>query len=404
MIGIIEGMDRYYTHQRRFYPYLFGGALWLAWLLSLLLGSGRVDLAGQVVGTDYLMFYTAGSTLADGAQVELYDFEAQSMRQQEIIGPELQDFFAYINLPFLAWVYVPFAAVPYVWSFVLWSVLGLTLLWGALRLLGNGAVFPLALTFVPVFSAISFGQNSFVSLFLLTAVYALWVRDKRLLAGFVLALLLYKPQLVLGVGFLWLLQGRRDWLALVGFGLGALGLAGVMGGLMPDAAVAYFDFSREVLPTLADLDQFPLWHMHHMRGFWQLLLPSLVADGLWLLGSLVGVWLFWQMWRQFGARVVDERPFLFACAVLLTLWTTPHAMVYDWVLLLIPALLLWQTRPSWRPLLRRLFIYGWVAYLVSGPLTAGMLAFLPVAVQVSVLFYLFALWSLWQRNKGRTAG
>ena len=267
-------MDRFYTHQRRLYPYFFGGALWLAWIISLLLGSGNIDLAGQVIGTDYLMFYTAGSTLADGAQAELYDFAAQETRQLKIIGPELKHFFAYINLPFLAWLYVPFTTMPYLWSFAVWSLLGLFLLWLSLKLLGDTAVFPLALTFVPVFSTISFGQNSFVSLTLLAFVYVLWVNDKRWLAGFVLAMLLYKPQLVLGVGFLWLLNWRRDWHALGGFAVGAILIMGLMVGLMPDAAGAYLEFSRETLPKLAELEQFPIWHMHHPRGFLQLLLPQ----------------------------------------------------------------------------------------------------------------------------------
>ena len=392
-------MDRFYTYQRRLYPYFFGGALWFAWLISLFFGSGNVDLAGQVIGTDYLMFYTAGSTLADGAQVELYDFAAQEARQLAIIGPELKDFFAYINLPFLAWIYVPFASIPYVWSFIVWSLSGVFLLWVSLKLLGNAAVLPLALTFVPVFSNVSFGQNAFVSLTLLAIVYALWTSDKRWAAGFVLAMLLYKPQLVLGVGFLWVLNWRKDWQALGGFTAGALLIVGLMAGVMPDAASAYFVFSQETLPNLAELEQFPIWHMHHPRGFLQLLLPATAADILWIGFSLVGVWFFWRSYQQVEWDV-EQQPFWFAAAVLLTLWTTPHAMIYDWSLLLIPAILLWQVRPEWHQLLRRIFIWGWLAYMFSGPLTAGQLAILPVAVQISVIFYAWALWSLYQRHLG----
>lgn len=391
---------RFYTSQRRNYPYFFGAAIWLAWLIGVLLGPGNFDLGGQVVGTDYLMFYTAGQTLADGQQVDLYDFEAQSTRQEEIIGPELEDFFAYINFPFLAWLYVPFAAVPYVWSFVLWSLLGLFLLWSSLKLLGNGAVLPLALTFVPVFTNFSFGQNAFVSLFLLSAVYALWKQDRRYLAGILLAFLLYKPQLVMGVGLLWLLNIRHDWQALVGFGIGTGLVGGILFGIMPDATSAYFVFAQEVLPKLADIGEFPVWHMHHPRGFWQLLFPSAVADGLWIIGNLIGIYFFWSLWRSAGGTETKEsKSFWFAAAVLLTLWTTPHAMVYDWTLLLIPALLLWQARPQWHNQLLRLLIWGWLAYMFSTPLTAGQLAISPVAVQVSVIFFAFAVWSLFTRAK-----
>jgi hypothetical protein len=389
-------MDQLFTRQRRFYPYIFGGILWSAWLLSISLGTGSFDLGGQVIGTDYLMFYTAGSTIASGNQAELYDFEAQQERQKEIVGPSLEGIFAFITLPFLAWLFVPFSAVPYVWSFFLWSVTGLLLTWAALRLLGNGAAFPLALTFLPVFSNISFGQNASVSLVILASVYALWKREKLWLAGLVLALLLYKPQLILGIGFFWVLNWRRDWPAISGFTLGALLLAGLMFGVMPEATAAYITFARETLPNLASLGQFPVWHMHHFRGFLQLLLPSTVADLFWIGSSLTGAWVFWRVWKREEGSA-GQRPFWFANAILLTLWVTwvtPHAMIYDWSLLLIPAVLLWQVRPAWRSMLRRLFVWGWLAYLVSGPLTAGQLAVFPVAIQISVIFYAWALWSL----------
>ena len=391
---------RFYTGQRRIYPYIFGAAIWLAWLIGVLLGPGNFDLGGKVIGTDYLMFYTAGQTLADGQQVDLYDFEAQSARQEQIIGPELEDFFAYINFPFLAWLYVPFASLSYVWSFVLWSIMGLLLLWLSLRFLGNSAILPLALTFVPVFTNFSFGQNAFVSLFLLSAVYSLWKQDKRLLAGILLAFLLYKPQLVMGVGLLWLLNIRKDWQSLAGFAIGTGIVATIMFLFMPDATAAYFVFAQETLPKLAELGEFPIWHMHHPRGFWQLLLPATVADILWIVGNLFGIYCFWRLWQAAGqAETQNDKPYWFAAAVLLTLWTTPHAMIYDWSLLLIPAVLLWHARPQWHNQLLRLFIWGWLAYMFSTALTAGMLAISTIAVQVSVIFFAFACWSLFTLSK-----
>ncbi len=55
-----------------------GGALWLAWLLSLLFGPGLLDLAGQPVGTDYLQFYAAGATVRTGQASHLYDTAYQA--------------------------------------------------------------------------------------------------------------------------------------------------------------------------------------------------------------------------------------------------------------------------------------------------------------------------------------
>ena len=55
------------------YAWIASGALWLGWLASILFGPGKIDLAGQVIGTDYLEFYTAGVTLRLGESARLYD-------------------------------------------------------------------------------------------------------------------------------------------------------------------------------------------------------------------------------------------------------------------------------------------------------------------------------------------
>ncbi len=385
---------RYYTGQRQNYPYLFGAAVWLAWLISISFGSGNFDLGGQVIGTDYLMFYTAGSTLAAGDQGELYNFENQFERQVEIIGPEHEDFFAYINLPFLAWLYVPLSGLPYVWSFAIWCLIGLGLLWGSLALLGRPEAIFLSLTFFPVIANFTFGQNAFVSLFLLAAVYACWMADKKILTGVLLALLLYKPQLVMGVGFLWVLNFRQEWRALVGFVLGCGLVSGILFFTMPEAAAAYAVFAQEVLPTLSEWGEFPIVHMHHIRGFWQLLLPAALSEPLWIIGNLAGLFFFWRLWSQSQDR--SDKPFWYAAATLLTLWTTPHAILYDLTLLLIPAVLLWHARPDWHNQLLAIYIWGWVAYMFSTPFTGAQLAFAPVAVQISVIFFVWCVYTVYQ--------
>ncbi len=385
---------RYYTGQRQNYPYIFGVAIWLAWLVSISFGSGNFDLGGQVIGTDYLMFYTAGSTLSAGDQSLLYDFENQFQRQVEIIGPDHQDFFAYINLPFLAWLYVPLSNLPYLWSFAVWSVIGLALLWGSLKLLDRPQAFLLSLTFFPVIANFTFGQNAFVSLFLLSVVYACWVRDRKLAAGMILAFLLYKPQLVMGIGFLWVLNFRKDLQALVGFVLGCGLVSAILFLTMPDATAAYGVFARDVLPTLSEWGEFPIVHMHQIRGFWQLLLPSVLSEPLWIIGNLIGLFFFWQLWSRGYAD--GDKKFWFAAAILLTLWTTPHAILYDMSLLLIPAVLLWQARPDWHNQLLAVFMWGWLAYMFSTPLTGAQLAIAPIAVQISVIFFIWAVYTVYQ--------
>lgn len=388
-------VQRFLTPQRLTYAFLAGGALWLGWLLSVLLGPGYVDLAGQPIGTDYVQFYAAGQTLLWGESPRLYDLEFQSQVEQSIIGPDLASYHAFITPPFFAWLFVPLAALPYSVSFAAWSVLGLFLLWGSVYLLNpesSTRPFLWALTWFPVFASVSFGQNALLSLFLLTSTYALWQRDRRFLAGLTLGLLLYKPQLTLGLGLLWLLRWREDGPALAGFAVSGLGLAALSFGLLPDASWAYVAFVRDVLPDLPAWQEFPIWHLHTVRGFWRMLLPfNTVADVLAWLFAAVGIFAFWNL----VVKNRLEKPLAFAAAICLTFWITPHAMIYDWAVLLIPVVLFWQSLPAWHTELRTLYALVWLATFLSGPLTLLQWRALSFAIQVSVPILTFSFYEVY---------
>lgn len=403
-LSLLAFLARWLTPRRRSYAWITAGILWSAWLLSLLLGPGLVDLAGQPIGTDFLQFYAAGRTLARGASAYLYDMAYQMELEREIIGPALTGYHAFITPPFLAWLFVPFAALPYALSFAVWSLLGLAALWASLRLLDVAAprrAWLWALTFFPVFAVISYGQNALLSLLLFSATYRLWREERPFAAGLVCSLTLYKPQLCLGVAFLWLLRWRRDWRALLGLGLGGGTLAALSFLFLPEASWAYVDFARTVLPDLPTWQAFPIWHLHTVRGFWRLLLPAwpLVGDGLTLIAAGIGVGAFVRWERRFR----PQPALTFAAALVLTLWLTPHAMIYDWTLLLAPALLLWEQLPQYRERWRAVFALVWMAAFFSGPLAYVQLRVLPVAVQVSVPLLAYALVRVYRWGMAATA-
>src|SRR4030042_3769763 len=220
--------NQFLNPRRMKYAWFAGGVLWFAWLISCILGPGNLDLAGQVVGTDYITIYTSGVALRQGQSANLYNFYYQFQLEQSIAGPELTTFNAFITPPFLAWLFVPFSVLPYIWSFVAWSLLSVLFLWVSLKLLPTEKpikAFIYSLTWFPIFATISFGENSLLSLFILCLTYWCWRKEKYLLAGMVCSMLLYKPQLILGVGLLCLLEWRRSWRALMGLVFGGFILA-----------------------------------------------------------------------------------------------------------------------------------------------------------------------------------
>ena len=120
-------------------------------------------------------------------------------------------------------------------------------------------------------------------------------------------------------------------------------------------------------------------------------LPAL-SETLTLLSTGMGVVVF----ILFRRKLRCEPSLLFAGAICLTLWITPHAMIYDWTILLIPAVLFWEKRPDGRGLWKVLFALIWAATFLSGPLTLGQLKVLPFAVQVSIPVLMFALYNAYR--------
>jgi alpha-1,2-mannosyltransferase len=380
------------TPRRLSYAWIAAGLLWFAWLLSSFLGPGEMDLAGQVIGTDYLQFYCAGITIQQSQSANLYNFEYQSQLEQSIAGPGLTSFHAFITPPFLAWLFVPLSFLPYIWSYILWCSLSLFFLWISIKLLTPDGQFKTllwSLTWFPVFAAISFGQNSLLSLLLFSIIYWCWKKEKYVIAGLVSGLLLFKPQMVLGIGLLWLFEWRKSWKSIFGLVFGGTILAGLCFIFLPEASKAYIDLARNFLPGMIYQEQFPLWHLDSLRGFWILLFPGQkwLAEGLSLLLSALGIIGCISLWRKNRT----EKDLLFASAICLTIWITPHAMIYDWCILLIPAILIWQSFSGLQIIWRPLFVLLWIATFLSGPLTVLQLKVLPIAIQISIPILFFAL-------------
>jgi hypothetical protein len=361
---------------------LAAAALWLSWLISLALGGWTHDVTGHPAGADHVQYYVVGRLVADGKSSLIYDVAVMTELQKEVGGPRWEGVLPFRYPPFHALCFAPTSRLPYMASWLVWTALSLAALVFTARSLGTediGRWLLWSLCFYPVFAAISFGQNSLFSLAFLAAAFALWQRGRPFFAGMVAGLLLFKPQLLVGVGLLWALDARRSWRALTGLATTGCLLVGATAALIPEAGRRFIDDFDAIMRmhSAAALHQ-----LYSTQGFWVLLLPD-HADAAKLLStatSLLGVVALVVVWR----RNRDDLPIAFAGAVLLTLWISPYAMVYDWSILLIPATLLWRHVPDERPRWRVLFAVIWLVSFVSGPLVRGQQAVLPFSIQLSV--------------------
>jgi len=388
---------RFFTPQRLRYPWFIGGALWAGWLLSIILGKGNVDLSGHLIGTDFIAFYTAGKIILSGRAADLYDLQLARDIQLGVYGQPTDNFNPYLNPPHYALAMTPFALLPYPWAPILWMSVGLVLLWVSLRWL-NGKhkmkTFFLSLSWLPVFYAVSFGQNTFLSLAILSLTYFLWSKEKRIQAGLALSLLLFRPQFILGVGLLWLLEWRKNWRSLVGLVVGS-GMQILLSlWLFPEASLDYIHYVLKINANLMQIEGFPLWNAYSIQAFWISLLPGqkLLEAILYWTYAMASILAFLRFWRKNRLR----NPLMFTASLCLMVYVIPYIMVYDWALLLIPAVLLWNHYPQLRKYLAVNYAIIWIVSFFSNSLTYLQLRAISHAIQISIPIFTMVLMLLYK--------
>jgi len=148
--------------------------------------------------SDFISFYSAGKILQRGTPERLYDLELQYEIQKKY-APHVTIRAAalpYVRPGFEAWLFMPFAYLPYPAAFLLWdtlSIVGLLLAAELLRRHIQGlqqfslaVAFLFLISFFPVFLVLLQGQDSILlALVYLFAYIALW-RGNDLGAGMIL--------------------------------------------------------------------------------------------------------------------------------------------------------------------------------------------------------------------------
>lgn len=358
---------------------------WIVWVGSLALGGWTHDAEGTLLGVDHLAFYSAARHVRDGTPGQMYDYHALGPYQGGLVGrPDWGGLVGYRNPPFYALLYLPTAGLSFFLSNVIWMALGLGVMAAAVHLVQPDRPWRTvlrALTFYPVFATVSFGQNSLLSLGVFAAVYRLAAGGRPFAAGLVAGLLWFKPPLLLGLFVWWGLnpvRHARSWAGVI-----------VMGAVL--AAVGWLavpDGSRAFVETLASNVGYGGengWNKQSPRAFWTLLLPDAPTPVTWALtGATAAAGLGVAAWvaRRTGAPVAV----MFPVAVFLSLWLSPHALIYEWAVLVPAAVVLWRRFPGRRDAWLCLLAVAWLVLMVSTPLALVQIRYLhpPAVVQVAV--------------------
>ena len=364
------------------------GVLWAVWVGSLAVGNPawKRDAEGMLLCADHIAFYSAATLLREGRPGELYHHPALGEVQQRVTRPdgEWPYFMAYRNPPFYALLYVPTAGLPLVGSVLVWMAISFAAIGFAVWCLRPDRpwrAFGWALAFYPVFTAITFGQNTPLSLAVFAAVYRLSADGRPFAAGLAAGLLWYKPQLLIGLFVWWGLAPRRHACEWLGVGVTGGVLAALCWLVIPEASWAFVESLRANVGYSGENE----WNLHSPRKFWDILFPAVPATVRLILtlvcaaAALGGV--VWLRYRTGGPLVV-----MFPAAVFVTLWVSPHTLIYEWALLVTAAVVLWDRLPAHRDTWLTWFTVAWLALTVSTTATLVQKRYLelPVLFQLSI--------------------
>ena len=356
-----------------------------------IIGSG----ADATTGADFAVFHTAGELASEGRSDLLYEDRFARLANDTFRGED-EGNLIYLNPPVLAQVLQPLSTLSYRTAFLVWSAVTLVLTAVAMSLLRAPRPFwLLAVVVPPAVLNLQLGQNGAVGLVILAGVVALLRSERAVEAGLVASLLLLKPTLALGVGVWWLIAYRRYWRALLGAAVGGLVIVGTsMVGVGIEPWRRFIEVARgessgeSTWFTTASVTPWEFWRELLIGAEW-LVMP------LWLVSAAVGIAAF----RWFVRRNEERWPMHLAGAVVLTPWLAPHLLIYDWMILFVPAVIVWSTVPErrdewvrlgawlviasvvWRTSSMQIdlfgravqfgvVIYGWVAVRAAGALLA----------------------------------
>ncbi|WP_392544882.1 glycosyltransferase family 87 protein [Oryzobacter telluris] len=385
-----ERVDRYLTRDRLVvYPAVVVVLFLVVWFISLPL---RFPLP------DFLSRWTAGRLVLDGRAAELYDPAVQSAVQLDLGATALSWF---VSPPYVAALLVAFGGMPYAVAAVVWTLATLVLLWVTVRSLV--ALHPafaaldgwrgllLAGSCQAVLELVGAGQDSALVLAALVVGARLLADGRDPWAGLVLSVALVKPQLAWLVPVVLLARGA--WTALGGFVAGALALLTVsLVVLGPQSWARWVEtlgsplYRTEVVGGQTEKNA-------TLQGLVEHLVPGSgwPATALWLMGfAVLAVVAVRHRDRLAGMTL----PVLLVTAVpLTTVLMTPHAMVYDLVVVLPAVVWLLAERPS--PRLRGLAAVGYLLLFLS-PLIQLVVLAVPSLAVLSAPWVVVVLVLLWR--------
>jgi hypothetical protein len=367
---------------------LWQGAIALALFIGTL-GIGNFCVPAEkaldrkVLGQDFLAFYAAGTFAREGRFDDIYnldavrDFQHQVARDEQI---ELGDNFGpFWNPPFYAWLFAPLSHLNFYHAVLVWTGVSLLCLLGSIMLLcrmlpqewetapfsqgwfatrrdwRNWMLVPLlVIVSMPMIQALSHGQNTCMSLFIVCLTVTAWRARQPELAGMACGLLFYKPQLAAVLAAI--LVVNMGFRALAGLTFAGGVLLAVIGLTMPGTIDTYLHQLPMNIHWM-QVEHTYLWERHvTLKSLWRLMLQGhAIGEANWIVQGLtytscafLGLLLLRAAIRSrrdadepwTGDSTASSRDRLIAATLVTMPLLMPFYFDYDLLVLAVPAVLI----------------------------------------------------------------
>ncbi len=297
---------------------------------------------------DFRQLYTAGYIVRSGHAGELYAYDAQKAFQDTLISRE-QIALPFNHLAYEALLFVPFSLLSWRKAYFAFLALQLALLAMSFRLLRPGMDnlakvyrwLPPAMfwVFLPVAATLMQGQDSIVLLTLLSGAAASLDRGREFTAGVLVGLGLFKFQIVIPIGLLFLVW--RRWHFTAGFACSAATVGTISLRLVGLAqAKVYVQSLVSMSVGLASrLDQFrygisPI-AMPNLRGL-IFGLANTRFSPLWLQAATIAASVFLFLWVAVSGPKKQRGVDALLVAITTSAVVSYHFLFHDMSILLIP--------------------------------------------------------------------
>lgn len=308
-------------------------------LLYFLPFDDLIDRGGVPLGGDFPTYYIAGSMAVEGNLEQLYDVGEHQRRIRQLF-PGINPLYClpYRYPPMVAALMAPWGLLSYPLASSLFTLASVLLVLGSIALLiritglsqtrWRATVWWGAATAPVVLEPIIGGQMSPVAMMIVAATAALLHGGRQAAAGAVLALSLYKPNVLVLFGAVCVLRYPRMLLGAVPVGM--LWLAANVMVVGVEGTLDYFRLGSRLALEEWSI-QAPAHKLHGLAGWWHFFTPGRERELTLALGAVAACWLAIR-WRR---GVDNGATFWMALSLALSVNAlgNPYVPIYDLSLL-----------------------------------------------------------------------